>query len=229
MKKLILLLSVIGSFAVNAQTITFNGCHPLFENQDYVFVKEVTADVTGRNIFTTAPVDGAQECGGLGTCEFKILWNVVNSRWEFIADSGNGDFVNPLVVYYNTSSSTPNPPDLTLGSWVENTVDTESDCGGNLNSGNAVLIGAVQSTVLSTEDFSGITNKVVLYPNPASDRITLTSNTVVDGFSVLTVQGQVVIDTKKGNQADVSMLQSGVYFVRLHGKQGASLLRFVKK
>lgn len=219
----------MGSFAVNAQTITFNGCHPLFENQDYVFAKEETTDATGRNVFTTSPVDGAQECGGLGTCEFKILWSMINSRWEFVADSGNGDFVNPLVVYYNTSSSTPNPPDLTLGTWVENTTVTESDCGGDLNAVNAILTGAVQSTVLAKEDFSGFTTKVVLYPNPVSDRISLISNTTVEGFSVLTVQGQVVIVAKNTNEADVSILPSGVYFVRLHGAQESRPLRFVKK
>src|SRR5688572_23378108 len=132
MKKLVLLLSVIASLAGNAQTVTFNGCHALFENQNYIFDLETT-DVSGRNVFSTSPADGNQSCGGLGTCEFKILWSTARSRWEFVADSGNGDFVNPHVIYYNTSASIPNPPGLSLGTWVENTATTISSCGGSLN------------------------------------------------------------------------------------------------
>ena len=73
---------------INAQTITFKGCTSLFDDQEYVFTKTGT-DGTCRNIFTTTPLDGAQECGGIGTCEFKLQWSTVESRWEFLADDGN--------------------------------------------------------------------------------------------------------------------------------------------
>lgn len=228
MKKLFLLFSVIVSFTVKAQTVTFNGCHTLFENQDYVFNLETT-DASGRNVYSTTPVDGNQTCGGLGTCEFKILWSASNSRWEFIADSGNGDFVNPYLIYYNTSASTPNPPDLTLGTWVEYTADTDSDCGGNLTSGNAIMSGAVQSTVLGVDSFSGTTKGIVLYPNPAADLITLVSKEPLDSFSVFTMQGQRVMDVKNSNVANVSMLQRGVYFIRLNTNEGVQVLNFIKK
>lgn len=228
MKKLFSLLVILGSLSVNAQTITFNGCHPLFENQDYVFVKETT-DATGRNVFTTTPVDGEQSCGGLGTCEFKILWNQASSRWEFIADSGNGDFVSPHLIYYNSSSSLPNPPDLTLGTWIENAGHTGASCGGSLSAGNAIMTGAVQSTLLSADEFSMTPNKVVVCPNPTSDVITLVANETIESFSVLSIQGQVVMDVKNSNKADVSKLQSGVYFIRLNSGFGEQMLRFIKK
>lgn len=227
MKKIFLLLAMVVSFTVKAQTITFNGCHALFENQDYIFNQE-TPDASGRNVFSTTPVDGGQSCGGLGTCEFKIQWNAANSRWEFIADSGNGDFVNPHLIYYNTSSSTPNPPDLTLGSWIENTVATSSACGGVLTSGNAVLTGAVQSTVLGTADFS-INSGVVVYPNPSSERITAVSKSEIKNFSILNMQGQVVLQVNNNNSADITSLQNGVYLLRLHTVDGVQVLNFVKK
>lgn len=227
MKKVFLVLLVIVSFTVKAQTITFNGCHALFENQNYIFNKETT-DVSGRNIYSTTPVDGGQSCGGLGTCEFKIQWSTANSRWEFIADSGNGDFVNPHLIYYNTSSSTPNPPDLTLGSWIENTVATSSACGGVLTSGNAVLTGAVQSTVLGTAEFS-INSGVTIYPNPTSESITVVSKSEISNFSILNMQGQVVLQVNNTNVANVSTLQKGVYLLRLNTVEGVQVLNFVKK
>lgn len=228
MKKLLLVLSVIVSFTVNAQTVTFNGCHTLFENQDYVFNLETT-DASGRNVYSTTPVDGNQTCGGLGTCEFKILWSASNSRWELIADSGNGDFVNPYLIYYNTSASTPNPPDLTLGTWVENTADTNSDCGGNLTTGNASLSGSVQSTVLGVDSFSGSIRSVVLYPNPAEDMITLVTKEPLDSFSVFTMLGQMVMNVKNSNIANITLLQKGVYFIRLNTNEGVQVLNFIKK
>lgn len=228
MKKLLLVLSVIVSFTVNAQTVTFNGCHTLFENQDYVFNLETT-DASGRNVYSTTPVDGNQTCGGLGTCEFKILWSTSNSRWELIADSGNGDFVNPYLIYYNTSASIPNPPDLTLGTWVENTADTNSDCGGNLTTGNASLSGSVQSTVLGVDSFSGSIRSVVLYPNPAEDMITLVTKEPLDSFSVFTMLGQMVMNVKNSNIANITLLQKGVYFIRLNTNEGVQVLNFIKK
>ena len=149
MKKL--LFFVLLSSMMNAQNITFKGCIPLFDDQNFVFNKTGT-DTSGRNIYVTTPLDPGQDCSGLGTCEFKFQWNSSTSKWEFLADSGNGDFVNPFLVYSNTSSSAPNPPDLSLGTWVENIAETSGDCGGNLSSSNATLTGAVQSSVLSTSD-----------------------------------------------------------------------------
>nr|WP_294936334.1 T9SS type A sorting domain-containing protein [uncultured Flavobacterium sp.] len=213
--------------SLSAQTITFNGCHGLFENQTYTFNMEAP-DVTGRNTFNTTPVDGAQTCGGLGTCEFKISWSVSNSRWEFIADSGNGDFVNPYLIYYNTAASTPNPPSLTLGTWVENIADTDSDCGGDLAAGNSTLTGAVQNTLLGTADFA-INKGVVLYPNPASEVIMVESKSEIISFSIMNIQGQTVMNVDNDNRANVSVLQNGVYLLRLNTTDGVQVMNFIKK
>lgn len=213
--------------SLSAQTITFNGCHTLFENQDYIFNMEAP-DVTGRNVYNTTPVDGGQHCGGLGTCEFKILWSVANSRWEFIADSGNGDYTDPYLIYYNTAASTPNPPSLTLGTWVENIPDTNSDCGGNLTTGNSVLTGAVQNTLLGTTEFE-IGRGALLYPNPASEFITVESQSNITDFSIVNLQGQLVIKSTGGNRANIAQLQNGVYLLRLNTTDGIQILHFIKK
>ena len=89
MKKLLFLL-FFTSLAYS-QTINFMGCPNLFDSNTYVFNK-ISTDVYGRNVYQTTPIDGAQDCGGLGVCEFQISWNNSQNRWEFIADDGNGDF-----------------------------------------------------------------------------------------------------------------------------------------
>ncbi|MCS3871677.1 hypothetical protein J3D55_004593 [Chryseobacterium ginsenosidimutans] len=116
MKSLYLLCLALGSSAF-AQTITFNGCHNLFDNNNYVFNK-TGVDTFNKGIYITTPVTGDQDCGGLGTCEFKIQWNNTLSRWEFLADDGNGTFANPNLIYYNSTGNNTflqNPPAITFG------------------------------------------------------------------------------------------------------------------
>lgn len=195
--------------------IEFNGCHPLFDDQNYTFVND-GQDTTGRNIFITNPVDGSQDCGGIGVCEFQIFWNEVSTRWEFIADDGNGDFSSSFLIYYNTEASIPNPPSLLLGTWVENTAVTESACGGSLSTSNAILSGDVQDTTLHTDD-ALLSANVSLYPNPANDFVTLKDeNNYIKSVQIFELNGKEVMKINDNLQEiNISKCQSGIYIVKL--------------
>ncbi|WP_159085982.1 T9SS type A sorting domain-containing protein [Flavobacterium faecale] len=228
-KQILYSLVIMSSMYSNAQTITFNGCHDLFEDQNYIFNYSGT-DTTGRNFYTTTPVNGDQDCGGLGTCEFMLKWNAITLKWEFLADSGNGDFIEPSLIYSNSSASLPNPPDINLGTWTENTALTASECGGNLTTTNAILTGAVQSTTLGS-NLIITNNDVVVYPNPVHDVLHFTSATsLIENVAVMNMQGQKVINTTSSNsEVNVSALQTGVYFLNLKSKEGVSVYKFVKE
>lgn len=214
MKILIKIFFFTGVVLSGFSQISFNACHPLFEDQEYVF-NFVETDVTGRNVYTTTPVDGAQTCGGIGTCEFKIAWNDTNSVWEFIADDGNGDFSSPYLIYSNTSPSTPNPPSLILGTWVENNTVTSGDCGGDLSTSNAILTGDVQDTALAIED-NQLESRISIHPNPANQQINIKTNEKIDSISVYDISGKVVIDGFDNlKQIDISNLRSGIYFLKM--------------
>ncbi|MGH2664488.1 T9SS type A sorting domain-containing protein [Flavobacterium sp.] len=226
MKKLFTLLLLMFFSLISGQTITFNGCPDLFASQNYIF-NLTGADATGRNIYATTPITGDQPCPA-GACEFKILWSTANSRWEFIADRGDGDFVNPFLVYSNTSASTPNPPSINLGTWVENNVDTDGDCGGNLTSGNSTITGAVQDNLLSTADFE-INKGIVLYPNPASSFITIKSNSLVNEIAIWSIQGRKVMELKSTDVVNISGLQAGMYIARVTTEAGLQVSNFIKR
>ncbi|WDT69153.1 T9SS type A sorting domain-containing protein [Cloacibacterium sp. TD35] len=215
MKKLLIFL-LFTSLAYS-QTITFSGCVNLFDNQTFVFTKTST-DVNGRNVYQTTPIDGAQDCSGVGTCEFQISWNNTNNRWEFLADRGNGDFSSPFLIYHNSSASIPNPPNLTLGVWTENTDITGGVCGGNLTSGNGTLTGAVQSTNLSTEELSK--NKLLLTSNPVKNSLDILSPLNQDA-ELFDYQGKLIkkFNLKKGqNNFDVSNLNTGIYLLKTNSE-----------
>ena len=211
----------------NAQTITFRGCEALFENQDYIF-NLTGSDGTGRNIYITTPVTGDQQCGGIGTCEFKIIWNNTLARWEFIADAGNGGFSETLAMYYNTSASLPNPPSLTLGTWVENTATTQSICGGNLSGSNATLSGAIQNTLLGNADFERQT--LMVFPNPVKDMLTVKLGDITEGkLSIFNNLGQMVLNQfVKDENINVSGLQAGIYIIRLEVDNKSYVNKFIK-
>lgn len=208
--------------------ITFNGCHDLFEDQDYIF-SYIETDATGRNVYTTIPVDGEQSCGGVGTCEFRIQWNDADSVWEFTADDGNGDFGSPYVIYTNTVASSPNPPSLILGTWVENSSITDSGCGGNLSPSNAVLTGNVQDEELSMAD-SAVADMVRVYPVPAKHSIQIKTTVNIDSLVLFDVFGKAVVRKFSAiDNLDVSGLKSGVYFLKIETSQGNVLKKITVK
>lgn len=230
MKKLYFIITV--GFALgmtSAQTITFNGCHNLFDDQNFVFNNTGT-DGNGKKIYITTPVDGVQSCGGLGTCEFKIQWNNAQTRWEFLADSGNGDFVAPYLIYYNATGNNgaPTPPSNSVGSWVENTAVTENGCGGNLTSANSTMTGDVHTTTLAVGDLSK--GKIQMFPNPVTDFINVSGIESAKNMVITNMAGQEVLKTDFQTRLDVSKLAKGIYILKIINSDGQSHnLKFIKK
>lgn len=224
MKKLYL-FCLLFSIVTKAQTITFKGCVDNFGDQTFTFNKTGT-DATGRNIFETTPIDGNQSCP-MGICEFKILWNSVSNRWEFLADDGSGGFSNPFLMFYNTAASTLNPPDLTLGVWAENTADTFGTCNGNLTSTNATLTGAVQSTVLNTDEFNQ--QDIVAYPNPVKDLLYFKGNLKILTYEILSITGAMIgKGSVKDDVINLNHLPRGLYIIKLGTSKGIKTLKILK-
>lgn len=230
MKKIYILLVMVFSLGTtSAQIITFNGCHGLFNDQNFIFNNTAT-DGNGKKIYITTPVDGDQSCGGLGTCEFKIQWNNALTRWEFLADSGNGDFINPYLIYYNSTgnNSAANPPNTSTGSWVENVLVTENACGGNLTPSNSVMTGDLHTSTLAVNDFSK--GQIQMFPNPVLDYITIKGIDNAKNIVIINMEGQEILKTDFKDRLDVTQLQKGVYFLRINDTYGKSYsLKFIKK
>jgi hypothetical protein len=205
----IALVFLLGSTVMFSQ-VTLNACHPLLEDQDFL-CNQIATDATGRSVFQTTPITGDQPCGGLGVCELQIIWSETNSRWEVQADDGNGTFGNTYLLYYNEEASTPNPPSLMLGTWVENTAVTASECGLVVS-----ITGDVQDTTLGVET-SQFVNDVQLHPNPASSVLTITSSLhPIESVNFYDINGRKVLSTNSFNETiDISSLKTGLYFAEI--------------
>ncbi len=206
--QLLALVFLLLSTTVFSQ-ITFNACHLLLENQNYTF-NQIGTDSTGRSIFETNPVTGDQDCGGIGICEMQIVWNDINNRWEIFADDGNGTFLNTYVLYYNTEASLPNPPSLNLGTWVEETIVTQTLCGAII-----ALSGDVQDTALGISE-SQIENLLNVYPNPVNTILYIKhGGLVLNEIFIYNVLGKLVYYNYGSDKINVSKLNLGVYFVKI--------------
>ncbi len=229
MKALYLFCLVFGSSAF-AQTITFNGCHQIFDDQNFVFTKTGVGP-NNKNIYITTPIDG-QPCSGLGSCEFKIQWNSALTRWEFLADEGNGTFTSPNVVYYNSTGNNAamNPPAITIGTWIENTAFTSAGggCGGNLTTSNATMTGDVHSTFLATTETTK--NKIQIFPNPVAEFISISGIDNAKSVQIYNITGQLVKEDSFDKKLNVSTLTAGTYVLRVITKDyQLHEFKFVKK
>lgn len=228
--KTTILLSLCLSFGLSkAQTINYKGCYNLFNNQDYVLTKTGT-DTYGKGIYITTPVTGDQPCGGFGICEFKIQWNNTNTRWEFLADQGDGDFVDPYVVFYNAtgSSSAVNPPSNTTGEWIENTAITQGECGGSMSGANSTMTGDVHTSTLALSDFNK--NKFKIYPNPVKDVLNIIADEQLNSISIYDTAGRLVVSEKSKLNINVSKLSKGLYIIKIETKDSKNHeIKFIKE
>lgn len=230
MKILYLLCLVIGSSAFT-QTITFSGCPNLFDSPPNTFVFNKTGvDAFSKNIYMTSPIDGGQDCSGLGTCEFKIQWNNALTRWEFLGDEGNGTFTTPYLIYYNSTgnNAVPIPPGNSVGTWVENTAMTNGQCGGSLTAVNSTMTGDVQTTTLGTSDLSK--NKIHIFPNPVVDFITISGIDNGLTIQIYNTEGRLVKSEMFDSKIDVSQLVPGGYVLKINTRNfQIHPFKFVKK
>ena len=83
---------------------------------------------------------------------------------------------------------------------------------------------------LSLQNFSN--DKINIFPNPANDLITISSDKLIEAISLYNVLGQEVISSRPNNNnqtIDIASLNSGVYIIKTTIAGATSSSRIVKK
>ena len=78
----------------------------------------------------------------------------------------------------------------------------------------------VQDTsTLSNTSFIASENNLKLYPNPAKDEITISSNNRIDSYQILDVTGKIVLsnlqEQRLNYSIDVNSLSKGIYLIKI--------------
>ena len=76
-------------------------------------------------------------------------------------------------------------------------------------------------------------SKFSLYPNPATDKITIELSGMTQGgnLTIVDIEGQELMQqriTQPKTQMDISSLPSGVYFVRVTGERTVEVGKIIK-
>jgi hypothetical protein len=81
-------------------------------------------------------------------------------------------------------------------------------------------------------DNATLANSVKLYPNPATDKLTISMDIPFNSLEISNLMGQPVYNATMTNreiEIDITDFHAGVYLVRLRGDAGNLLLKFVKR
>jgi uncharacterized repeat protein (TIGR02543 family) len=97
---------------------------------------------------------------------------------------------------------------------------------------NNIAVSAIDKNVLSAEDFILEDTSLSIYPNPAKDRIYISSNTAIDKILVYNIFGQMMYkSSKKDNSTivDISNFAKGIYLVKVFSKNAITTKKIIKK
>ncbi|SDR66787.1 Listeria/Bacterioides repeat-containing protein/Por secretion system C-terminal sorting domain-containing protein [Polaribacter sp. KT25b] len=96
---------------------------------------------------------------------------------------------------------------------------------------NNVAISAVDKNVLSADEFIKEKQNIMVYPNPAKDKIKIFSNTTIKNVLVYNVLGKLVYKSEKLNNStvDLSNFSKGIYFVKVFSDGSSTTKRIVKE
>ena len=96
--------------------------------------------------------------------------------------------------------------------------------------GNGMKMGTITSTATGIPDFGNKEDEVLLYPNPASDMITINSNEVSNTYTISDITGKVILKGSMNETSadiNVSQLQNGTYILHLKNVMGVNSKKFV--
>jgi hypothetical protein len=86
----------------------------------------------------------------------------------------------------------------------------------------------VTQNILATSE-TAQDNNIGIYPNPASDHLTIKSKSKINGVEAYDMAGRKLDIKLNDNKIDVTSLQSGNYILKIATKEGIKTEKFIKK
>ncbi len=195
-------------------TTTFDDSLVWFENLDgegnFSEARIIVSEMSNNTWFSIVDIDndGDQDLFFRDLGEFYWIENL----------DSQGNFGDPMVIKESAT-------------WFPNIYDVNED--GNMDvimfCGNLLSFCWLENSVLSTQSFTKFQATVV--PNPAREKIHITSNQPIDKIEIFTVLGQKFVyeGSKQTEQTLVlDNYQAGLYFVSIYSGRKKEVVKVVK-
>jgi endo-1,3(4)-beta-glucanase len=144
----------------------------------------------------------------------NINWTASSNQSWLVLDalSGSGNATITLTASANPNTST-RPATVTVS-------------GAGVTSKIVIVTQAGNTTGIADQ----YDNEYLIYPNPVADILYLNSKSESVNVSIFDITGKILFNAKiSDNKLDVSNLQKGIYIIKIVGKKGIVLRKFVKQ
>lgn len=210
--------------------VSFTTIYTLADTNQFISVADLNIDDAGNvwfftgpfALFTTDTLNVVSPSGQL-LKQFPFSFNTL---------SAYGSFMQNGIIYLGLGSANPVHPNTLLPLIIGlNTVTmgTPVPMPSTINYGDLASCNA--GTPLSVEEYA-VQADFSLFPNPATDVLTITSaGQLKNECKIIDVNGSVVqalsVSSKKA-EADIHLLEAGVYLIELTNSKGISRKKFIK-
>ena len=176
--------------------------------------------------------------------ESDVFYNGSQKYWKVYLSTGSG--FSPTAIQWNIPATLDTYEDYVNynnhvvidmnGDGKPDLVDSEDEA----TSGAQIFFNGNQkywkvylnnAPSLETGSFA-VAPKIVLYPNPVKDVLTISADAAMDAVSIYNLFGQMVMSQTLGKntaEVNVSGLASGTYLVKITGNQSVSTLKIIKQ
>ena len=167
---------------------------------------------------TTVDASGIMNSSFNETANVIRLKTVENLQISYTGLGVVGTFVQTTYRYYRATDYWP---------YLKSTNRVISIAALGLDTNVTEIEKAPEYFLLSAPDFAFDKN-VSLYPNPATNSITVSSSQEIISLTIVDQLGKVVLTKNKTTNLDVSGLQSGIYFIKIVTDGGSGVKKFIK-
>lgn len=217
----------------------FNGNEEIVATYPFAFGNTVNDGFSGTiNYLTTlsasATGSGYASVDGEGTLNLPngvsltnvIRYKLIDTSWATITlpiPLGDMEFIRSQYEYFDYSSSN-------LPVFIHSTIKVQNVGATSPLSEQSLVLSAYEPGYLNVQDAVNVEFSV--YPNPASDAITISGNLEANSnATVIDQSGRVVISStvSNGSSINISALETGVYFVQIENNGLTITKSIIKK
>lgn len=173
-------------------------------------------DVTKFDINTLVPLSGSHDYYTRINADNDVEFIFENIQLPFDDANNDGYVVYKIKTLQN----------LVLGDEFSNQAEIYFDFNAPVITNNYIT--EVAEDTFSVDDFDR--SDIKLYPNPVRDVLTIKTNVVIQNISVYDIEGREVLQAVQNdmNQIDMSVLDTGIYFLKLVSNSKIKTLKVIK-